>query len=152
MTEPRAPEITSRIMRAVKNKNSEAEMRLRRALHRRGLRYRLHYGKLVGKPDIVFPRRRVAVFVDGDFWHGNAWRLRGMASFDEQFRFRSRPEFWRAKITRNMERDEEVNARLKEQGWRVLRLWESDVLKDVEACADRVSALLRQGEHENDLG
>lgn len=146
MSEPRASEVTSRIMRAVKNKDSEAEMRLRRALHRQGLRYRLHYGKLIGKPDIVFPRQRVAVFVDGDFWHGNAWRLRGMASFDEQFRFRSRPEFWRAKITRNMERDNEVNIRLAERGWRVLRLWESDVLKDVDVCAERVRAFLHAEE------
>ncbi|MBF6589759.1 MAG: very short patch repair endonuclease [Ktedonobacterales bacterium] len=142
MTESRAPDVTSRIMSAVKNKDGEAEMLLRRVLHGRGLRYRLHDGTLIGRPDIVFPGRRSVVFVDGDFWHGNAWRLRGMASFDEQFRFHSRPEFWRAKITRNVERDREVNARLAEMGWRVLRLWESDVLKDVNACADQVAIFL----------
>src|SRR5690348_7047982 len=123
----RSPDVTSRIMAAVRNKDSEAEMRLRRALHERGLRYRLHNRKLIGTPDIVFPRQRVAVFVDGDFWHGNAWRLRGMASFDEQFRFRSNPDFWRKKITRNMERDREVNECLENVGWRVIRLWESEV-------------------------
>ncbi|HET9110559.1 MAG TPA: DUF559 domain-containing protein, partial [Ktedonobacterales bacterium] len=85
----------------------------------------------------------VAVFVDGDFWHGNAWRLRGMVSFDEQFRFRSNPEFWRAKITRNMERDREVNARLEAEGWRVVRLWESDVLKNIEVCAEMVASVVR---------
>jgi DNA mismatch endonuclease, patch repair protein len=143
MSDRRAPEITSKIMSAVKNKDSEAEVKLRRALFARGLRYRVHYGKLVGRPDIVFPGARVVVFIDGDFWHGNAWRLRGMASFDEQFRFRSRPEWWRAKISRNMERDKEVNEALSGIGWRVLRLWESDVLKDVEACAERVETFLR---------
>lgn len=117
-------------------------MRLRRALHKRGLRYRLHFKKLIGSPDIVFPRHRVAVFVDGDFWHGNAWRLRGMASFDEQFRFRSNPDFWRKKITRNMERDREVNERLEDVGWHVIRLWESEVLKDIDDCVSRVVVLL----------
>lgn len=143
MPDKRAPDITSRIMSAVKNKDSEAEIKLRRALFARGLRYRVHYGKLIGHPDIVFPKSRVAVFVDGDFWHGNAWRLRGMSSFDEQFRFKSNPEFWRAKIMRNMERDKEVNEKLAELDWWVLRLWESDVLQDAEACATRVEIFLR---------
>lgn len=143
MSDMRAPDVTSRIMAAVKNKDSEAELMLRRALFSLGLRYRVHYGKLIGRPDIVFPGRRVAIFVDGDFWHGNAWRLRGMASFEEQFRFRSRPEWWEAKIRRNMERDREVNESLAALGWRVLRLWESDVLKDVEACAAHVEAFLQ---------
>lgn len=146
MSDRRAPEITSRIMSAVKNKNSEAELKLRRALFARGRRYRLHAAGLIGRPDIVFARARLAVFVDGDFWHGNAWRLRGMASFEEQFRFRSRPEWWEAKIRRNMERDRQVEAGLTADGWRVLRLWESDVLRDVAACATRVEAALDRGQ------
>lgn len=87
MTERRAPEVTSRMMAHVKNKNSKAELLLRRALFARGFRYRVHYAKLIGKPDVVFTRARLVVFIDGDFWHGNAWRLRGMSSFEEQFRF-----------------------------------------------------------------
>ena len=142
MPDKRAPDMTSRIMSAVKNKDSEAEIKLRHALFARGLRYRIHYGKLIGHPDIVFPRWRVVVFVDGDFWHGNAWRLRGMSSFDEQFHFPSNPEFWRAKIMRNVEHDKEVNEKLAELGWRVLRLWESDVLKDTDACATHVEVFL----------
>jgi DNA mismatch endonuclease (patch repair protein) len=138
MTDMRAPAVTSRIMSAVKNKNSVAELRLRRALFARGLRYRVHYPKLIGTPDIVFTAARLAVFVDGDFWHGNAWRLRGMSTFEEQFRFRSRPEWWENKIRRNMERDAEVNFRLQAEGWRVLRLWESEVLANVQACVERV--------------
>ncbi len=135
MPEKRPPDVTSHIMSAIKSENGEAEMRLRRALFARGLRYRVHYRRLIGRPDIAFPSARVVVFVDGDFWHGNAWKLRGMSSFDEQFQFASRPEFWREKIIRNMERDREVNERLTSQGWPVIRFWESDVLKDVDACA-----------------
>lgn len=145
MSDRRAPEITSKIMSAVKNKDSEAEMRLRRALFAAGRRYRVHYPKLIGKPDIVFPGARVVVFVDGDFWHGNAWRLRGMSSFEEQFRFRSRPEWWEAKIRRNMERDREVNAALAAGGWSVLRLWESEVQRDVGACVGRIEGMLTHG-------
>jgi DNA mismatch endonuclease, patch repair protein len=145
MSEPRAPDVTSRIMSAVKNRDSKAELLLRRALFARGLRYRVHARKLVGNPDIVFPGAHVAVFVDGDYWHGNAWRLRGMASFEEQFHFKSNPDFWRAKIARNMERDTEVNERLVADGWRVVRLWESDVLKDVGACVARVVEAIAGG-------
>jgi DNA mismatch endonuclease (patch repair protein) len=146
MPDKRAPEITSRIMSAVKNKDSEAELKLRHALFARGLRYRTHYSKLAGCPDIVFLKSHVAIFIDGDFWHGNAWRLRSMSSFEEQFHFKSNPEFWRAKITRNMERDTEVNQKLATLGWRVLRLWESEVLKDVETCAARVEVFLCSGQ------
>ena len=144
MPDKRSPDITSRIMSAVRNKNGEAEMLLRRSLFARGLRYRVHYRGLMGRPDIVFLSARVVVFVDGDFWHGNAWRLRGMTSFEEQFQFASRPEFWRAKIMRNMERDREVNERLASEGWRVIRLWESDVLKDVDQCVGTVLDALKR--------
>lgn len=142
MSDIRSPEITSKIMSAVKNKNSEAELKLRRAIFARGLRYRVHTARLIGRPDIVFPGARVVVFVDGDFWHGNAWRLRGMASFEEQFRFRSKPDWWEAKIRRNMERDREVNEALEEAGWHIVRIWESDVLRDVAVCADRVQEII----------
>jgi len=96
-------------MSAVKNRDSKAELLLRRALFARGFRYRVHVRKLIGNPDIVFPGARVAVFVDGDFWHGNAWRLWGLASFEGQFRFKSNPDFWRIKITRTVERDADVS-------------------------------------------
>ncbi|MGH2484685.1 MAG: hypothetical protein ACRDHE_01605, partial [Ktedonobacterales bacterium] len=87
---------------------------------------------------VVFLRARLAVFVDGDFWHGNAWRLRGMSSFEEQFRFKSNPEWWEKKIRGNMERDREVTQALEASGWRVARLWESDVLRDAPGCVARI--------------
>lgn len=128
-------------MAAVRNKDSKAELALRRALHTRGLRYRLHAKDVPGRPDVVFRQRRVAVFVDGDYWHGNAWRLRGLASLEEMFP--TNRDFWVKKIEGNMARDREVSQTLTEQGWTVIRVWESDVLADPQAAADRVEQALR---------
>lgn len=138
---PRDPAVTSRMMAAVRNKDSRAELMLRRELHRRGLRYRLHAKSVPGRPDLVFPRRRLAVFVDGDFWHGNAWRLRGLERLEDLFP--TRTEWWSAKIRRNMERDQEVTAALLGLGWRVLRFWESDILADPAVPAETVVKAVR---------
>jgi DNA mismatch endonuclease (patch repair protein) len=139
---PRDPAVTSRMMAAVRNKDSKAELALRRALHARGLRYRLHAGDVAGRPDLVIRSRRLAVFVDGDMWHGNEHRRRGMASLEDLFP--TRTQWWVAKIERNMQRDLEVNERLAADGWTVVRLWESEVLADPAAAADRVFAAVRR--------
>lgn len=132
----RDPDITSRMMSKVKNKDSRAELTVRRHLHARGLRYRLHYNKVYGRPDIVFVRKRVAVFIDGDFWHGNAWRLRGLPSIAAQFP--NRTEWWVGKIERTMRRDAEVTERLIVEGWTVLRFWESDVMVDADGVVEHI--------------
>jgi DNA mismatch endonuclease (patch repair protein) len=124
------------MMAAVRGKDTKAEMALRRALHRRGLRYRLHPSDLPGRPDIVIRSKRLAVFADGDMWHGNAWRLRGLNRLEDMFP--TNTEFWTKKIRRNMERDREVTARLTEEGWTVVRVWESDILADPELAAQKV--------------
>ena len=103
-------------MGAITNRNTGPELVLRHELHRRGLRYRLR-SKLTGHPDLVFPSSRVVVFVDGDYWHGNTWRLRGATSFEAYCAGRANGEFWRAKITGNMRRDAEVTQALEERGW-----------------------------------
>lgn len=137
----RDPAITSKIMASVRSKNTEPELLLRRELHRRGLRYRLH-ADLPGKPDIVFAGPKVAVFVDGDFWHGHGWRERGFESMEAQFARHADPDKWRAKITRNMARDREVNELLATLGWRVVRVLESEVRADIDAVAKRVTECL----------
>ena len=124
------------MMAAVRNKNTRPEMALRSALHGRGLRYRLHPKNVPGKPDIAWQGLRIAVFVDGDFWHGNAWRVRGLA--DPRDQFPTNADWWMAKMARNRERDTEVNRRLTESGWTVLRIWESDIVADLASAADRV--------------
>ena len=129
------------MMAAVKHKDSRAELALRRELHARGVRYRLHARDIFGCPDIVVRKRAVAVFVDGDFWHGNAHRRRGLNRLEDLFP--SNREFWVAKISRTMERDREVTARLQADGWQVVRLWEEDVLRAPTLAADGVEHLLR---------
>lgn len=138
----RDPEVTSRIMAAVPNRDTKPEIALRSALWRRGLRYRLRV-RLPGKPDIVFPAGKVAVFVDGDFWHGNAWRIRGMASFDEQFEHVNNGAFWRDKIRSNMERDERVNETLESDGWLVVRVFESRLVADLDTVVEEIEATVR---------
>ena len=96
--------------------NTKPEMMIRRGLHALGYRYRLHVRGLPGKPDLVFPGRRAAIFVHGCFWHGHDCAL---------FRWpATREEFWRSKIAGNIVRDQKVAAQLIDQGWRVLDVWE----------------------------
>ncbi len=130
----------SRRMAAVGSRNTGPELALRRALHRRGLRYRLHARDVIGQPDLVNRARRIAIFVDGDFWHGNpaVWKRRGMASMGELFPPEKRA-FWTEKLARNVARDSEVNAALASRGWRVIRVWESEVLTDPDAVATRIA-------------
>ena len=135
---PRDPATTSRIMSAVRNRGSRAELALAKAMWSAGLRYRKHPRGLPGKPDYVFPSVKVAVFCDGDFWHGRSWRLRGFRTWDEQFDRIARSDFWRLKIRRNMERDEEVRRALESSGWTVLRIAESEILDDPTKCAETV--------------
>ena len=132
----RTPEITYKIMSAVKSKNTKPEMILRRELWARGLRYRTNMKALTGKPDIVFTRAKIAVFCDGDFWHGHNWAIRELSSLEEELDRYS--EYWRLKILKNIERDKNVNEKLESEGWTVLRFWESDIKADVEKCASIV--------------
>lgn len=133
----RDPAITSRMMSKVRNRDSMAELNIRRLLHARGLRYRLHYNKVHGRPDIVFTKKRVAVFIDGDFWHGNAWRLRGLSSIADQFP--NRTEWWVSKLERTIRHDVEVTEGLTAEGWTVLRFWESEVKANAEKVVERIA-------------
>ncbi len=146
MTNPddrgRDPRITSRMMAKVKSKDTKAELAVRHLLHARGLRYRVHYSKVYGHPDIVFTRRRVAVFIDGDFWHGNAWRVRGLPSLAAQFP--NRTEWWVAKLERNIERDLAVTQKLTSEGWTVLRFWESEIVADADKVVDSIVDIIQE--------
>ena len=138
----RDPAVTSRIMAAVRSRDTGPELLLRSELHRRGLRYRLR-SKLPGKPDLVFSRAKVAVFVDGDMWHGHGWRERGFSSMEEQFANHRNPKFWIAKIQRNIARDREVSQQLEALNWTVVRVLESEVRRDLASAADRVQKVVR---------
>lgn len=142
--QPRDPAVTSRIMSAVRAKNTRPELLLRRAVHARGGRYRLHARDVPGNPDLVVRGKKVAIFVDGDLWHGNPaeWRRRGKG--DLAGLFPTRTQWWVAKIERNIRRDQEVDQELGKLGWTVLRLWASDIIADPDTAADRVMSALRE--------
>ena len=110
------PEQRKKNMRAIRSKDTTIELALRKALWQRGIRYRKNYKGLLGKPDIVITKYRIAVFCDSDFWHGYDWENR-------KARIKSNQDYWIPKIERNMKRDREVTATLVEQGWIVLRFW-----------------------------
>jgi DNA mismatch endonuclease (patch repair protein) len=123
----------SRIKQQNRSRDTKAEVLLRKELWRRGLRYRLHVPDLPGKPDIVFRRARVVVFCDGDFWHGRDWRVR----LEKLARGANAP-YWTAKIAANVARDRRNTRLLRAAGWTVLRLWETDILRDLGRAARRV--------------
>lgn len=128
MTDVLSKEQRHRNMQNIRSQNTKPEILLRKALWHKGIRYRKNYAALPGKPDIVLTRQRIAVFVDGDFWHARGHRDHP----GEQVR--SNQEFWMKKLTNNVERDKAVNDELTEMGWIVLRFWESDVKKKLDAC------------------
>ena len=138
MVQTRPRHVITYTMQRVRSKDTASELTLRRALWHRGLRFTLHQATLPGHPDIVFSRAKLAVFVDGDFWHGNQWRLRGLERLEDQFRDSENSEYWIRKISRNVIRDRESTTALEESGWRVIRVWESDIKRDLSGCVDRV--------------
>ena len=123
------PEQRRKNMRAIKNKNSQIELLLRKELWSRGLHYRKNVNQIYGKPDIAFIGKKIAVFCDSEFWHGYNWEERKKD-------FKSHQEFWIPKIERNMRRDKEVTERLQSEGWIVLRFWGNDIKKNVSRCVD----------------
>lgn len=141
----RSPEVTYKIMSAVKSKDTQPERLLGKQMWKLGLRYRKQY-KIVGKPDFVFVKNRIAVFCDGDYWHGNNWRIRGLKSLNDELR-RYKP-FWKNKILNNIKRDGKVNKELEKDGWTVVRIFESDIRKSSEICAKKVLDIyIKKGEN-----
>lgn len=126
----------SRNMKHNKSKDTKPELSLRKELWKRGLRYRKNYKGVCGKPDIVFLKVKIAVFVDGKMWHGYNWE-------HQKNDFKSHREFWIPKIEQNIERDSIVNKTLTEQGWQVLRFWDFEIKKDVVACANQIEQIYK---------
>ncbi len=115
----------------IKSKNTKIELTLGKALWAKGMRYRKHDKTVFGKPDFVFKGRKIAVFCDSEFWHGYNYIVKGE-------RFKTNVEFWEKKILRNIERDKEVNQKLEEDGWTVLRFWGKEIQKETEKCVLKV--------------
>jgi DNA mismatch endonuclease (patch repair protein) len=116
-------------MQHVHSKDTSIELRLRKALWRKGYRYRKNYKGLIGKPDIAITKYHVAIFCDSEFFHGKDW-----PDLKKQLLRGTNSEYWCGKITRNMERDAEVNRTLYGEGWTVLRFWGKDIEKHLDEC------------------
>lgn len=118
------------VMSRIRSKNTTPEIRLRRALYHSDFRgYRIHYD-LIGKPDIVFIKKHLAIFVDGDFWHGYLWTKKNKIPNND---------YWKTKIKNNIERDKKYTKQLREEGWNVLRFWEHDINKNLNEVIDKIS-------------
>jgi len=123
-------------MSRVRSVNTKPEILLRKALWAKGIRYSINNLQLRGKPDLILPSRRVAIFVDGDLWHGNQWHRRGKRALEDQFKSTRSSSYWVKKIRRNIQRDCEVTNDLMRQGWTVLRFWESDIEENLDRCVE----------------
>lgn len=122
-------------MSHIRNKNTKAEVMLRRALWHQGVRYRKNYSVLPGKPDIAITRCHIAIFVDGDYWHG-----RNLAELEKKDIHNK--EFWIQKLSGNVERDKQVNDMLTEMGWIVLRFWETDIKHDLSSIVEKIMSFV----------
>lgn len=130
-------------MSRVRSKDTGIELTLRRALWAEGLRYRKHYRRAPGTPDIAFPGARVAVFCDSSFWHGRDLEKR-------KPRLKVNRSYWIAKIERNMARDRRIDDELRELGWRVLRFWDTEIMKATDECVAAVRAALEDHSERSD--
>jgi DNA mismatch endonuclease (patch repair protein) len=130
-------EKASRNLAKIKGTETAGEKLLRSKLWRLGLRFRKNVSILPGKPDVVFPREKVAVFCDGDFWHGRNWR-----KDKRRLQQGANAPYWLAKIAANRERDKQRNKELSDMGWSVLRFWESDVRADPFRAASQIAEVV----------
>ncbi|MDR1696491.1 MAG: very short patch repair endonuclease [Endomicrobium sp.] len=119
------------VMQAVKASGSIIEKTLAKALWAKGCRYRKNCKNIIGKPDIVFRKYKLAIFCDSEFWHGKDWLVRKKD-------FHSNKKFWYNKIETNIKRDKSVTRRLKKEGWVVIRFWGKDILKNTNKCVNKI--------------
>lgn len=124
-------------MRCIRSKNTKIEIALRKALWHKGYRYRKNYEALPGKPDIVLTKQKIAIFCDSEFFHGKDWEI-----LKPQLEHGKNGEFWIKKISRNRERDDEVNKQLLFLGWTVIRFWGKDIIKNTDECVKVVEEVI----------
>ena len=130
----------SALMRKIKSSSTKPEQLLCKALWKLGYRYRKNCTVLPGKPDILILKHKVAVFVDGEFWHGFNWE-------EKKHKIQANREYWIPKIERNMERDHLASRALAEAGYKVIRFWESEVKKDLTGCVSKINAAIGGQKH-----
>ena len=128
----------SNIMKKIRSTDTKPEIKLRKALWHQGYRYRKNYKELPGNPDIAITKYNLAIFVDGEFWHGYNWE-------EKKEKISSNRDYWIPKIEGNMERDEKYNQELKEMGWEILRFWATkEVENNLEKCVSIVEEKIKE--------
>jgi len=120
-------------MRNIRSKGTAPEIKVMRELRKRKIYFAKHVDKIIGKPDIVFRRKKIVVFIDSDFWHGHPKRF---------IMPKTNTDYWSKKISRNKERDIQVTQELNKQGWTVIRLWEYDINKNFNECINKILTAL----------
>lgn len=118
-------------MGKIKGVGTKPELKLKKALWKLGYRYRKNVKILSGKPDIVYKKYKLVIFVDGEFWHGYEWA-------NKKVKIKTNRDFWIPKIERNIQRDQLNNKMLADQGWTVMRFWDKEINKDLESCLNRI--------------
>lgn len=131
-------------MKNIKSSNTKIEVVLRKALWHKGIHYRKNYKELPGKPDIVLTKYKIAIFCDGEFFHGYNWRVQ-----KQRLEKSNNSEYWIKKISRNMERDYEVDKELSALGWTVVHFWGKYVLKHTDECVKYIEELIYEYNIEN---
>ncbi|MBJ7880053.1 very short patch repair endonuclease [Gelidibacter salicanalis] len=130
----------SKIMSRIRGKNTKPELLFRRALWSKNIRYRIDSKKLPGKPDISIKKYNLAIFIDGEFWHGYNWDERKDS-------IKSNRKFWIPKIERNMQRDRQVNQELFEMGYTVFRFWSKEISTDLDKCLNDILVFIATGKN-----
>lgn len=120
----------SALMKKIKSDKTAPETIFQKALQSKRVKYLINYKKLTGNPDIVIKRNKIAVFVDGEFWHGYRWK-------EKKRKIKANRAYWIPKIERNIARDKTANRKLRKEGWLVLRFWEKDIKKDLKKCVQK---------------
>lgn len=147
MADVLTPEQRRKNMQRIRSKDSEIEILLRRALWKKGYRYRKNYKELPGKPDIVLTKYKIAIFCDGEFFHGKDWEV-----LKPRLEKSNNSKFWISKISRNRERDDIINKQLLFMGWTVIRFWGNDIKKHLDECVqviDETVFEIQLGEQED---
>ena len=121
-------------MSKIRSKNTKAELVVFRELRKRKIHFQKHYKKVAGSPDVAIPRKKIAVFIDGDFWHGRNF---------QKDKNRLPKKYWRKKIETNIVRDKKNRTKLKRQGWKILRVWESEIIKNHATATSKISKFIK---------
>jgi len=130
----------SEIMSKIRSRDTKAEKTIFHELKKRGIYFRKYYSGIIGKPDIALPKKKKAIFIDGDFWHG--WQFARTKS-------KLPKKYWREKIEINIKRDKKIRVKLKREGWEVLRIWEHEISSNFNIAIDKIASFLKNNQLKN---